>query len=159
MKKTADRRGMTLVEVMLTVMIIGMLAVVMIPAIKSSMRGRDNAECARKLRVAVEAFELYAAETGGYPPDQAVPSETTVPEMAAYYFPYFKIDWWADATPLGGRWDWDVGYHGYAFSVSIWKPDVSEEQMTDLDRLIDDGDLTTGNFRRQGTQYHYILED
>lgn len=155
------KQGMTLVEVLITVSIIGMLAAVLIPAVIVVQRGKQNAECARKLRVAAEAFELYAAETGAFPPDQNCPGDTTVPDMEAYYFPYFKIDWWGDATELGGRWDWDVGYHGFAQSVSIWCPTVSAEQLLELDRMVDggDGDLATGAFRKVGSQYHYIVRN
>jgi hypothetical protein len=42
--------------------------------------------------------------------------------------------------------------------VSISAPTASTDQMTDFDRLVDDGNLATGNFRRVATQYHYIIE-
>jgi hypothetical protein len=79
--------------------------------------------------------------------------------MESYYFPYFKINWWGAATELGGRWDWDVGYHGFAQSVSIWNPIASPEQLVEFDRLIDDGNLATGLFRKVGAQYHYIIRE
>jgi prepilin-type N-terminal cleavage/methylation domain-containing protein len=154
--KYALNRGMTLVEVLLTVGIVALLATFLIPALNAALRGRENAECARKLRAAVEAFSLYTADTGGYPADR---NPGVIPqEMVDYYFPYFKIDWWSDATELGGRWDWDNGYH-FKFSVSISVPTKSAEQLTEFDRLIDDGNLDAGNFRKVGTQYHYILEE
>ena len=155
MKPLPNRRGMTLVEILLAVTIIALLSAFIIPVVNVAVRSRENAECANKLRTAVEAFELYAAETGGYPDDQT--PGVTPPEMAAYYFPYFKIGWWGDTTELGGNWDWDNGYH-FKFSVSISAPTRSEAQMTDFDRLIDDGDLSSGNFRKVETQYHYIIE-
>jgi prepilin-type N-terminal cleavage/methylation domain-containing protein len=151
--------GMTLIEVVLTMALIGMLAAMMVPAFLRAQRSRRNAETAVKLRKAVEAFELFAAETGAYPPDQNVPGETTVAAMAGYYFPYFKIDWWGQPTELGGRWDWDVGYHGIALSVSIWNPSASAEQLSEFDRLIDDGNLETGRFRKLGVQYHYVIRE
>lgn len=150
---------MTLVELILVVSLLAMLSVLMVPAINMMIRNRQNTQCAVKLRAAVEAFGLYASETGSYPQDQVVPSETTVAEMDAYYFPYFDIDWWGEETELGGRWDWDVGYHGFAQSVSIWQPTASTKQLQEFDRLIDDGDLGSGRFRKVETQYHYILED
>jgi len=159
MNKPEYKRGMTLIELVLTAAIIGLLAALIVPAVNFATRSRENAQAARKLQTAVEAFELCAAETGVYPPDQSVPSETTVPLMEDYYFPYFKIDWWGDATELGGRWDWDVGYHGFNFSVSICSPDSSQDQMEDFDQLIDDGNLGTGRFRKVDNQYHYIIED
>lgn len=156
MTKPCSRDGMTMVEVLMVVVIIGLLSALLVPAINLAIRGRQNAECARKLRTAVQAFELYAAEVGSYPADRypgVVP-----PEMAGYYFPYFKIDWWDSASELGGGWDWDNGYN-FDFSVSISSPTASAEQLAEFDRLIDDGNLNSGNFRKVGSQYHYILED
>ena len=159
MKKQVYRCGFTLLEVLLAVTIIGLLAALLIPAFNQAARARRNAECAQKMILAVNAFELYAQEKGAYPADQSVPGETTVAAMADYYFPYFGIDWWGDTTELGGRWDWDAGYNGFNFSVSICGPTVPVEQMEEFDRLLDDGNLGTGKFRKAGTQYHYIIED
>lgn len=148
------KQGMTLVEIVITMSIIGLLATFLLPAIRHALRQRENLNAVNQLRSALSAFELYATEKGNYPPDKN-PSQTP-PEMQDYYFPYFGIDWWADETPLGGTWDWDNGYH-YAYSVSIHAPDRSEKQLRDFDAMIDDGDLDTGNFRKQGSQYHFIL--
>jgi len=156
MTKLGNKYGFTLIEALLVVAILGLLVAFIIPAVNLASRSRENALAARKLQTAVEAFELYAAETGGYPPDRT--PGVIPPEMTDYYFPYFKIDWWGDSTELGGSWDWDNGYH-FNFSVSIAVPTRSQAQMQEFDRLIDDGDLTTGNFRQVGTQYHYIIED
>ncbi len=139
----------------LAMAIIGMLAVALIPAINLALRSRQNAECARKLRAAVDAFELFAAETGSYPAERS--SGVVPPEMADYYFPYFKITWWDEITELGGRWDWDAG-SDFKYSVSISAPTKSASQMTEFDKLIDDGNLSSGNFRQVNMQYHYIIE-
>jgi len=164
MSQPAYRCGMTLVEVMMTVVIIGMLAAILIPSVNMAIRGRQNAECARKLHAAAEAFALYRSEVGSYPADRnpgIIP-----PEMAAYYFPYYKISWWTSATDLGGLWDWDElkysatwGGHSPIISISLSNPTADTEQMRDLDGLVDDGNLSDGRFIQIGTQYHYILED
>lgn len=151
-----DRQGMTLVEILITVSIVAMLSAVLIPATQSALAHRENVEAAHFLRAAVSAFELYAAEQGAYPADRN--PRVTPPEMEGYYFPYYKIDWWAEKTPIGGSWDWDAGYN-YAFSVSIHAPERSLKQLENFDRLIDDGDLDTGTFRRRNNHYHYIIEE
>ena len=147
-------QGMTLVEVLVVSSIIGLLAVCLIPAVNHSMQQRQNLEAATCLRSALSAFELFASEQGGYPPDRT--PAVVPPEMAGYYFPYSGIDWWEDETPLGGSWDWDNGYN-YAYSVSIHAPSRSVKQLEMFDAMIDDGDLSTGQFRRHGVHYHYIL--
>jgi len=155
MKPSVNKTGMTMVEILLAVGIIALLTGFIIPAVNMAVRNRENAESAYKLRTAIAAFELYASETGSYPEDRTPGVEP--PEMEDYYFPYFKIDWWSDDTALGGKWDWDNGYN-FKYSVSISAPTKSQTQMTEFDELIDDGDLSSGNFRKVGSQYHYIIE-
>jgi type II secretory pathway pseudopilin PulG len=155
MKQSANKSGMTIVEILLAVGIIALLTGFIIPAVNMAVRNRENAECSYKLRTAIAAFELYASETGAYPADRTPGVEP--PEMENYYFPYFKIDWWSDDTALGGKWDWDNGYN-FRLSVSIAAPTKSQDQMEDFDELIDNGDLNSGNFRKVGSQYHYIIE-
>jgi prepilin-type N-terminal cleavage/methylation domain-containing protein len=152
------KTGMTLVEILLAVALIAMLAVLMAPALQLSIRSRQNAQCANKLYAAVQAYETFFSERGGYPPDESPGAIPAI--MGDYYYPYFGLDdWWTGATELGGQWDWDVGYHGFAASVSISNPTVSEKQLIEFDRLVDDGDLTTGRLRLVGQQLHYILEE
>ncbi len=157
MIKLERRNGFTLIEAMIAASLIVLMVAIIIPAVDLAKRSRENAQAARKLQTAVEAFELYAAETGGYPAD--VGPGVIPPEMATYYFPYFKISWWENLTELGGNWDWDAGYHGFNFSVSFCAPSRSQEQMEDFDRRVDDGNLNAGNFRKVDSQYHYIIED
>ncbi|MBI9021312.1 MAG: type II secretion system protein [Verrucomicrobia bacterium] len=156
MKKTVCRSGMTLVEVLMTVTIIAVLSAVLMPAISMATRHRENLQAADRLRTAVSAFELYAEERGVYPTDKT--PGVIPPEMSTYYFPYFKIDWWGETTPIGGNWDWDAGYR-FAYSISIHAPARGVKQLTDFDALIDDGNLATGKFRGVGNHYHYILEE
>jgi type II secretory pathway pseudopilin PulG len=140
---------------MITVSVVGLLMVVMIPAVRQAISSRENALCASQLRSAVAAFEMYRSETGTYPADR-YPGEVP-PEMEGY-FAELKIDqWWSDATKLGGGWDWDNGYN-FKYSVSISAPTKSITQLTDFDRLVDDGNLSSGKFRRINSQYHFILE-
>lgn len=153
--KRLTNRGMTLVEVLLVVTIIAMLAAFIIPAVNGAIRSRENSQCASHLRTAVAAFTMYRSEMGSYPADK---NPGQIPPEMTDYFSQLKItNWWSSVTELGGNWDWDNGYH-YSYSVSISAPTKSTAQLTDFDRLVDDGNLTTGNFRKSGTQYHYILE-
>jgi prepilin-type N-terminal cleavage/methylation domain-containing protein len=157
MTKLDHRNGFTLIEVIIAVSVVALMMAILIPAVNFARENRENALVASKLQTAVEAFELYASEVGSYPAD--VGPGVIPPEMQNYYFPYFKINWWTLTTEVGGNWDWDVGYHGIDFSVSICAPTRSQGQMEALDRAIDDGNLNTGTFRKVDDQYHYIIED
>jgi prepilin-type N-terminal cleavage/methylation domain-containing protein len=153
--KPDGRYGFTLVEILLAVTIIGLLAAFIIPVFNIAIRSRENAHCASKLRQVVAAFTMYRSEMGSYPADRnpgVIP-----PEMTDYFAELNIDDWWSSPTELGGGWDWDNGYH-YNYSVSISAPTKSAVQLTEFDKLIDDGVLSTGNFRQSGTQYHYIIE-
>jgi prepilin-type N-terminal cleavage/methylation domain-containing protein len=153
--KRLTNRGMTLVEVLLVVTIIAMLAAFIIPAVNGAIRSRENSQCASRLRTAVAAFTMYRSEMGSYPADK---NPGQIPPEMTDYFAHLKItNWWSSVTELGGNWDWDNGYN-FRFSVSISAPTKSTAQLTDFDRLVDDGDLSTGKFRKVGSQYHYILE-
>ena len=151
------RQGMTLIEIVITASIIGLLAAFILPAVVKSMERRENGLCASKMRIAVNAFELYFSEEGEYPPDV---NRSIVPSEMVDYFVTLGIDWWTELNELGAAWDWDKD-NNFAYSVSFVDPDssVSEKQLVEFDALMDDGDLTTGNLRRVGSRYHYILEE
>lgn len=147
---------MTLIEILVTVSIIALLATFLIPAVKAAVERRQNGLCASRMRIAVNAFELCRSENGSYPPDKT--PAVIPPEMTDYFDDLGITAWWTQKTPVGGRWDWDNGYH-YAYSVSISSPSASFDQLKDLDAMLDDGNLETGTFRKNGVQYHYILEE
>lgn len=150
--------GFTMTELMMVISVLALLvAALAIPSIWRAMERADRCACQSKLNQAIEAFEMYRNDHGDYPPDQIVPSQTTVSGMSDY-FDFLGIDWWGEETDLGGRWDWDKGYH-FAYSISIWQPTASLRELRSYDSLIDDGDLSQGVFRAVGGQYHYILEE
>lgn len=149
------KNGMTLVEIALAVTIIALIAAFLIPAFSNAIRSRENARCASRLRTAVAAFEMYRSENGSFPADRT--PGVTPPEMTGYFESLNIDDWWGGATDLGGQWDWDNGYN-FKYSVSISSPGKSAAQLTDFDRLVDDGNLSSGRFRKVGSQYHFIIE-
>lgn len=155
------KQGMTLIEILIVVSIIGLLALVMIPAVTKAIERRENALTASRMRMAINAFELCRSETGAYPRDRT--PGVIPPEMTDYFDDLNITEWWTETTDVGGKWDWDKGYH-YAYSVSISRPTASQEQLEELDALLEygnntRGDLTSGAFRKYDNQYHYILEE
>jgi len=139
-----ERRGFTLVEVMVVVAIVGLVASIAIPSLIKARRESRISAFANDLRLALDAFELYAIERGGYPADV---SRGVVPPGMAEYLP--KMDWTA-ATPLGGNWDWERNAVGISAGISAVGNDLSSADFRDVDRKIDDGNLSTGRFRHLG---------
>lgn len=148
------KAGFSLVEIMIVVAIIGLLALIALP---SFMKSRQNARIAAfvsDIRVCCDAFELYAMERGGYPPDAV---RQTVPEGMAEYLP--KMDWAAE-TPIGGVWDWDRDVFGIIAGVSVVGSSEPREVFDEIDSRIDDGSIYSGRFRRlKEGRYTYVCEE
>ena len=129
-----------------------------------SLHGRDVTELRRTiiqlarengLRVASSAFKTYAMEHNGYPPD--VNRGVLPPEMDTYFGP--TLDWTA-ATPIGGQWDWDYRVFAFKAGVSVVDPDASFTEMSAIDKMFDDGSLSSGQFQSIGaTRYTDIIEN
>jgi prepilin-type N-terminal cleavage/methylation domain-containing protein len=154
MKRTTNS-GMTLVEILIVVTIIALLSAFIIPAVTAAINSRKNAEAASNLRTLVAVFELFASENGNYPSD--VNRGVAPPEMTSY-FNSMNITWFAEDTALGGKWDWGNGQMGFSATMSIAGPTVSQSQMEEFDRRVDDGNLSAGIFRQDGDHYFYIIK-
>ena len=128
---------------MIVVAIVGLITALALPSLMKAREKTNRTRLAENLRVMRDAFELYAAERAGYPPD-AGPGE--VPAGMASYLGT-KINMQAP-TPMGGRWDWDRDYQpGIRACISISHPNATVEQMREVDAMVDDGNLATGTFR------------
>jgi prepilin-type N-terminal cleavage/methylation domain-containing protein len=145
-------RGFTLVEIMIVVVIIGILAAIGIPAIFSNKRNTQNARFVSDLRTFAQGFETLALKNGAWPPDG---TPGVVPAGASGEI---SDKAWAATTSVGGNWDWDYQQFGFTAGISVYEPTVSVEQMREIDRKIDDGDLNTGNFRARSQGYIFILQ-
>jgi prepilin-type N-terminal cleavage/methylation domain-containing protein len=147
------RQGFTLVEIMIVVTIIGLIAMMAIPAYRRSVMNAQNGAYASDVRVASGAFEMFAIENGKYPADASRGVEP--PEMAAYLT---KFDF-TEETPIGGLWDWDHDVFGVVGSISVAGSEIKEPQLKRLDKTIDDGFIVTGILRDNGDRILYVLEE
>lgn len=137
---------------MIVVVIIGLLAALAIPAIGVTKRSAQNNRVISDLRTFSQGFETYALKHGGWPPDG------TPRVLPTGMSGEIKDSAWAADTAVGGQWDWDYKQFGFTAGISIYLPTASVAQMRDIDRRIDDGDLSTGNFRARTDGYIWILE-
>lgn len=132
---------------------LGIFLAVAVPLVRGALIRHRTAECARKILVAAEAFDLYAASSGRYPSSDSIGER--MPYRLRSAFEQYDMDWWNRETELGGHWGWYS--NGTAPSVVISGDDLSERCMKRLDELLDDGNLETGAFLCRASRYHYVI--
>ena len=148
------RAGFTLVEIIVVTLVIGIMAAIAIPAFLHARKITQMNRFIGDLRILSDGMVQLVMSTGNYPPDRQ-PGE--VPAGMTNFVR--NIDW-SKPTVIGGLWDWD--YQTYQFGgkagISVHGPDWSAEEMQEIDARIDDGNLSTGYFRQNGTHYTYLIE-
>jgi prepilin-type N-terminal cleavage/methylation domain-containing protein len=155
--------GFSLIEVSVVVFIISLLAALAVPALKSVQREARSTAVLNDLRVFSAAFQAYAHDRGDWPAGTGVPGEVP-PGMG----PYLTSAAWSQRTPIGGSYTWAPNslQQGERYRAAFVISNVGEnkvtaqlQQLVDLDRKLDDGDLDTGNFRLgYRNQPVYVLE-
>jgi prepilin-type N-terminal cleavage/methylation domain-containing protein len=155
--------GFSLVELAVVVAIISLLAAVAVPiSTRLIFRARSTA-VQNDLRVFAAAFQTYANEHGDWPA-----GDGTAGAFPPGMQDVLSRTGWQARTPIGGRYTWDPGsaqrgghYRAAIVIASISDDPVSDDirQLEDLDRRMDDGDLSKGNlvlgFQNQPV---YVLE-
>ncbi len=147
------KHGFTLVEILIVVAIIGLLVAIAIPAFSRARTVSQNTAFISDLKIARGAFILHRFDHDSHPPD-ANPGEVP-PGMTNYLFRMR----WSDETPIGGHWEWDYMQFGCTAGVSIVVSSSDmDDRLTEIDGKIDDGDLTTGCFRKREGGYIWVIE-
>lgn len=151
-----SREGFTLVEIMVVVVIIGLLAALAIPAFQRNQRASQNARAVNDFRVFSQAFEIYNTQNGAWP-DSAAPG--VVPTLPVSIAENLRAANWQSRTSLGGQWLWENSLSS-AGDAGICLVDFTctDAQLAELDAKMDDGNLTTGRFRKtSATRAIYVL--
>ncbi len=135
---------------MVVVLIISVLASLSVPALQRVQRRTKSATIASDFRTFAAAFDSYAQEFGKWPAEAGVGAIPT--GMAGR----LNESAWTRQTPMGGRYNWENNqlHFGvrYAAAIAITATAASPlpidiNQMYDIDRMIDDGNLLGGSFR------------
>jgi prepilin-type N-terminal cleavage/methylation domain-containing protein len=147
------RAGFTLVEIMIVTVIIGLLALLAMPALQKTRLASQNSRFISDLRVFAQAFESFSVVNGGWPPNTG---SGVVPAGMAGEIRHAN---WTVRNSVGGIWNWDFNNFGITAGISTTGVTATDVQMLAIDRRIDDGDLTTGLFQKVGTRFTYILEN
>ncbi|HEY1794189.1 MAG TPA: hypothetical protein VGG34_14830 [Opitutaceae bacterium] len=120
------------------------------PALKKSTINARSSAVMNDLRVYAGAFQAYAQEHGDWPAGGAAPGA-----FPAGMDGYLNQTNWQRTTPIGGNYEFATqspqGGNRYAAVIiiasSTANPVTSDaNQLTDIDKKLDDGNLATGNF-------------
>lgn len=155
-------RGFTLVEMGMVTLIIGLLAATGIPAMQRTLVTTKASAVVTDLRTFAGTFQAYAQQTGGYPPEAGV---GVMPPLMA---DALRETSWLRTTPIGGKYDWEfdrtsagVRYRAAIAlrTLGLDNVSMSNSVLLTIDRVIDDGDLLTGNFFiGTGNEPFYVIE-
>ena len=138
---------------MVVVALVGLLAALAIPAFQKARIEGYASRLANDFRTFAGAFEVYALEVGTWPEDG---QGNDLPASAE---PYFKGTTWYQTAPNGGFWDWEVNRLGFVAAVGLTEGYGLDDAIYDrLDEMIDDGDLSSGDFQKKGGRYVYVLQ-
>jgi prepilin-type N-terminal cleavage/methylation domain-containing protein len=155
--------GFTLLEIAVVVFIISAVAAIAVPALKQVSLEARSVAVANDLRVFSGALQAYVHDHGDWPAGNDGPG-VFPPGMEGY----LRQTSWERVTPIGGRYAWEPNslQQGDRFRAVIVIASTGTDQVTtdslqleDLDRRLDDGDLTSGNFRLGYRNFPvYVLE-
>jgi type II secretory pathway pseudopilin PulG len=146
----------SLVELMTVVLIISILFLAAVPTYQRIQRKARATAIVNDFRVFGAVFQAYAHEKGAWPPEApagVVPAGISGQDI--------QTDVWTKPTPMGGKFDWeyDQVHPGGTSPGGRWRaalainstPDsamlVDADLLEAIDEALDDGNLTTGNFR------------
>lgn len=159
--RNRGRAGMTIVEIMIVVTIIGILAVLAIPQVQRARMRSQNTAFLNDLRLLSDgALSYFSFTHGGLPPDSA--PGVLPPEILECLPKRFD---WAAPTSIGGQWDWQRGaaptdkVDGICYAgIAVSQPARTQPELAAIDAMIDDGNLSTGMFRSTPDGCMYVLE-
>ncbi len=149
------RAGFTLVEILIVVVIVGILASIILPSIANATTGSRQTVFATAVAQYNKAAQVFIAEQGRYFEDSATG------QVPAGFEDYINADGWTGGTPIGGKWDATANTLGVtsAFGVHFEIPaeHKGDAYMTEIDAMIDDGNLASGMFQQLDADRYYVV--
>ena len=160
----ANQRGFTLVELLVVIAIIGLLATVVLASLNNARDKARAAQSALQIKELATAVSIYIIDTNIIPECRLDCTSTTDPlrnnlGVANWYGPYFPRDLSSFTHPWGGHLGvgaWDYNGDGIPEPYVIFDDDapgtssfdnsgrIPDSLLEEIDAILDDGNLTTG---------------
>lgn len=149
------RTGFTLVEILIVVVILGVLAAIVIPLFADASEDTQKIVFAANAKIFAKAAYLYMNDTG------LLLEDSSSGDLPAGWDTYVDVGEWTSETPIGGVWDMEQNSFGMTSGFGVHfngVPNPGDTYMQEIDRILDNGDLNTGGFRKiAGDRYYMVL--
>ncbi|MFT7294535.1 MAG: type II secretory pathway pseudopilin PulG [Pseudohongiellaceae bacterium] len=147
--------GFSLLELIMVLAMVTMMGSLAVPVYAQYATRAGLVETTIRLANWSREFHRWEMNNGRFPND----SHIVLPPEAVRTLNIVNSEWLAP-TALGGNWNWEgVGAYDYV-GISIVGATASISDISQLDSILDDGDLSQGVFRQtRNGRYTYILEE
>ena len=150
-----SQRGFTLLEILIVVILLGILTTIVVAQMDSLIEDTEKAAFVGSIKAIAGHAHVYYLTTGNYLED------SSSGQLPAGFGPYISRKDWEKPTPIGGVWDAEGAgdFPGVVSAVGVhFNSDAKDDAyMADIDAILDDGNLSTGAFRKIGGGRFYLL--
>jgi|GEM_PF-377965 len=164
-KRARAKAGFTLVEILIVVVILGILAAIVIPQFADASETTRRSAFVTDLTQMTKQAQIFMsrhgfledASTGVIPEAEVASGDGSVASFGDL-IPAAK---WEAGPTIGGSWDTEYDNYGVTSALGVHFNGVTPKDdtyMTQIDDLVDDGDLTTGAFQKfANDRFYWVL--